>query len=112
MNIQELVTSLRALLNKSQQQLKQTINTTMVQTYWNVGRIIVQGEQKGSERASYGKQVVSQLAEILTDEFGKGFDARNLRNMRAFYQAFPIWNTVCTKLSWSARALYINLSLG
>lgn len=109
MNIEELVTSLRALLNKSRQQLQQTINTTMVQTYWHVGRIIVEDEQKGSERASYGKQVISQLADILTNEFGKGFDARNLRNMRAFYQAFPIWNTVCTKLSWSHFRFLIRL---
>lgn len=109
MNIEGLVTSLRALLNNSRQQLQQTINTTMVQTYWHVGRIIVEDEQKGSERASYGKQVIPQLAEILTSEFGKGFDARNLRNMRAFYQAFPIWNTVCTKLSWSHFRFLIRL---
>jgi predicted nuclease of restriction endonuclease-like (RecB) superfamily len=109
MNIEELVTSVRTLLNKSRQQLQQTINTTMVQTYWHVGRIIVEDEQKGNERASYGKQVIQKLADELTFEFGKGFDARNLRNMRAFYQAFPIWNTVCTKLSWSHFRLLLRL---
>ncbi|MEY8253120.1 MAG: PDDEXK nuclease domain-containing protein, partial [Colwellia sp.] len=48
-----------------------------------------------------GKQQLAQLAEVLSDEFGKGFDARNLRNMRQFYQTFPIWNAVRTELSWT-----------
>ncbi len=96
-----LLDQLRALLKKSSQQLQQNINTTMVHTYWQVGRLIVEQEQQGSERAAYGKQVLKQLSNELTAEFGKGFDARNLRNMRSFYQTFPIWNAVRTKLSWT-----------
>jgi len=97
----QLVTQLRALLQKSRQQLQQNINTTMVHTYWQVGCLIVEQEQQGNERAAYGKQVLKQLSTVLTAEFGKGFDARNLRNMRSFYQTFPIWNAVRTKLSWT-----------
>lgn len=73
----------------------------MVQSYWHVGRLIVEDEQQGKARAAYGKQQLAQLAEVLSDEFGKGFDARNLRNMRQFYQTFPIWNAVRTELSWT-----------
>jgi len=73
----------------------------MVHTYWQVGRLIVEQEQQGSERAAYGKQVLKQLSTVLTAEFGKGFDARNLRNMRSFYQTFPKWNAVRTNLSWT-----------
>ena len=97
----KLLSDLKSLLQQSRQQLQQNINTTMVRTYWQVGRLIVEDEQQGSERAAYGKQVLQHLSTELTAEFGKGFDARNLRNMRAFYQVFPIWNTVRTNLSWS-----------
>jgi len=97
----QLLNDLRSLLKQSRQQLQQNINTAMVHTYWQVGRLIVEQEQQGSERAAYGKQVLKQLAIVLTAEFGKGFDARNLRNMRSFYQTFPNWNAVRTNLSWT-----------
>ncbi|WP_296446508.1 PDDEXK nuclease domain-containing protein [Rhodoferax sp. UBA5149] len=58
-------------------------------------------EQQGQSRATYGARLLPQLAERLTQEFGRGFDARNLRHMRTFYQAFPIWNAVRTELSWT-----------
>ena len=56
---------------------------------------------EGSVRAQYGSNLIARLAERLTTEFGKGFDERNLRNMRLFYQVFPIWNAVRSKLSWT-----------
>ncbi|NOR71003.1 MAG: DUF1016 family protein [Methylomarinum sp.] len=99
----QLLNDLRSLLKQSRQQLQQNINTTMVHTYWQVGRLIVEQEQQGSDRATYGKQVLKQLSTVLTTEFGKGFDVRNLRNMRSFYQTFPKWNAVRTNLgkpSW------------
>lgn len=73
----------------------------MVTAYWSIGQLIVEHEQKGGKRAEYGKAVLDGLSERLTADFGKGFDARNLRNMRKFYLLFPIWNTVRTKLTWS-----------
>ncbi|TAL65059.1 MAG: DUF1016 domain-containing protein [Legionella sp.] len=97
----ELLTAIRALLNQTRIQLQQSVNQTMVQAYWNVGRLIVEHEQQGEKRAAYGQQQLKSLSNQLQTEFGKGFDERNLRNMRAFYITFPIWNTVCTKLSWS-----------
>jgi predicted nuclease of restriction endonuclease-like (RecB) superfamily len=97
----QLLDQLRALLEKSRQQLQQNINTTMVYTYWQVGRLIVEREQQGNERAAYGKQVLKQLSNILTAEFGKGFDSSNLRNMRKFYLVFPKHDSVRHKLSWT-----------
>jgi len=73
----------------------------MVQTYWNIGRLIVEDEQNGNNRAEYGKKQLEQIAETLTQEFGKGFDARNLRKMRQFYTTFSKWDSVSTKLSWT-----------
>lgn len=97
----QLLSDIRQLLTRTRQTLVQTVNTAMVQTYWHVGRIIVEHEQQGQARAEYGKQVLAQLAVSLTVEFGKGFDASNLRNMRRFYLAYPIQETLSLKLSWS-----------
>lgn len=96
-----MLEDIKILLHSARQQLQQAVNTTMVQTYWHIGRLIVEDEQNGKERAAYGKKQLEQVANTLTQEFGKGFDARNLRNMRQFYLAFPIWNAVRTELSWT-----------
>ena len=71
----------------------------MVQAYWQIGRIIVEHEQRGSLRAEYGKGILQQISNQLTEEFGKGFDVRNLRNMRSFYVAFPKWNALRSELT-------------
>jgi len=73
----------------------------MVQSYWQIGHLIVEHEQQGSTRAAYGKKQLQTLSETLGQEFGKGFDASNLRNMRRFYLAFPIQETVSLELGWS-----------
>ncbi|MBR6709993.1 MAG: hypothetical protein IKI81_00480, partial [Selenomonadaceae bacterium] len=75
------------------------------------GRIIVEHEQEGKERAEYGTGLLKNLAQRLTDEFGRGFTERNLRNMRTFYQKFPKWHTVCAELSWSHYRLYVERHL-
>lgn len=97
----QLLNDIRQLLSQSRQALVQSVNSAMVQTYWHVGRLIVEHEQQGQSRAEYGKQVLAQLAESLTAEFGKGFDASNLRNMRSFYLAYPICDAVRPELSWT-----------
>ena len=97
----QIIEDIKKLLTKSRQQLQQSVNSTMVQTYWNIGRIIVEDEQKGEKKAKYGTKQLEQISKSLTAEFGKGFDASNLRKMRQFYLVFPIWDAVCLKLSWS-----------
>lgn len=96
-----LLNSIRELLSIGRQQAAQAVNTAMVQTYWQIGRLIVEDEQQGQSRAEYGKAVLKTLSASLAQEFGKGFDVRNLRNMRSFYLTFPIWNAVRTELSWT-----------
>lgn len=96
-----LLNNIRELLNQGRKQAVQAVNTAMVQTYWEIGRLIVEDEQQGEARAEYGKAVLKTLSTSLTAEFGKGFDVRNLRNMRLFYQMFPIRNAVRTELSWT-----------
>ncbi len=105
----ELLNHIRTLLNASHQQVARAVNTTMVQTYWQIGQLIVEDEQRGNERAEYGKAVLQNLATELTKEFGKGFDVRNLRNMRKFYLEFPNRNTLCSELSWSHYRILIRI---
>ena len=77
-NIVELILS-------SRKAIVQTVNRTMVLTYFQIGKMIVLEEQKGKERAEYGKEVLKSLSFILTKEFGKGFSVDNLENMRRFF---------------------------
>jgi len=77
-----------------------------VQTCWEVGRHIVESEQGGENRATYGKKLLSSLAENLTREFGKGFDASNLRYMLLFYRAFPMCEALRHTLSRTSTARY------
>jgi predicted nuclease of restriction endonuclease-like (RecB) superfamily len=92
---------IRSLLLAAKSQVRQTVNTAMVQTYWHIGRLIVEDEQGGQKRAEYGKQVLLELSKRLTTEFGAGFSVQGLRNYRQFYLQFPIRSTVWRELSWS-----------
>lgn len=97
------------LIAEARKQIVSTVNTTMVYTYYEIGRIIVEDEQQGERRAEYGKALLKELAKRLTRRFGKGFSAQNLANMRQFYLIYskhPIFQTVSGKspefsLSWS-----------
>jgi len=89
------------IVEQAKSHVKQAVNSQMVQAYWQIGRLIVEHEQQGQARAEYGKAQLKTLSQQLTQHFGKGFDASNLRNMRRFYQAFPIQETVSLELSWS-----------
>jgi len=117
-----LLGNLGELIRQARQKVLRAVDTLQVQTCWQIGRHIFEFEQGGARRAGYGKQLLSTLAEVLTAEFGKGFDASNLRYMRLFYQAFPIRDALRHELSWthyrrllrvdndSARLWYMNES--
>ena len=105
----ELLEAIRNILGQARTQLQHTINHTMVQTYWHVGRLIVEHEQKGHHRATYGQQQLKHLADQLRTEFGKGFYERNLRIMRSFYQVYPIWSAVRSELSWTHYRILLRL---
>lgn len=92
---------IRELLENARKNVAQQVNTQLLTTYWNIGRIIVEYEQQNQIRADYGKQTLRELSKELTREFGKGFSRSNLQNMRAFYLAYEKCQTVSGKLSWS-----------
>lgn len=77
------------------------VNFAMVEAYWHVGRMIVEEEQKGQERAEYGVGLIRDLAVRLTEEFGSGFSEQSLRNMRQFYSVFPIRSALRSELTWT-----------
>ena len=87
-SLEFLLRNLRELIQDARRQVLRTADSVQVQTCWEMGRHIVEFEQGGSARAEYGKRLLPTLAGALTSEFGKGFDASNLRYMRLFYQAF------------------------
>jgi len=96
-----LVGQLRGLIAQARAQALRTVDAVQVRACWEIGRHIVEFEQQGHARAAYGARLLPQLAERLSHEFGAGFDARNLRHMRSFFQAFPFWDAVRTELSWT-----------
>jgi len=100
-NLQLLVTDIAQIIHQGRGLVRQTINTVMVESYWQIGRLIIEHEQNGEARAEYGKQQLQYLSTQLTEQFGKGFDVGNLRNMRQFYQTYPIRDAVRSELSWT-----------
>ncbi|MDP3842802.1 MAG: PDDEXK nuclease domain-containing protein [Oxalobacteraceae bacterium] len=96
-----LFSGIRQVIEHARDRVQQQVNSAMVEAYWHIGRLIVEHEQQGQQRAAYGKQQLQQIAERLTAEFGKGFDLSNLRRMRSFYSTFPIQGTLRPELSWS-----------
>ncbi len=98
---EELLHSLRELIQGARQKVLRAVDAVQVQTCWEIGRHIVEFEQGGSARAEYGTRLLPILSKSLSREFGRGFDATNLRHMRAFYQAFPIRDALRPELSWT-----------
>ena len=96
-----LLGQLRSLIQAARGQALRAVDTLQVRTCWETGRHIVEFEQQGAERAAYGASLIASLAASLTAEFGRGFDASNLRYMRLFYQAFPIRDALRHELSWT-----------
>jgi len=96
-----LASQIAEIIQQARSQVRQSVNQAMVASYWEIGRLIVEHEQQGRERAVYGQRQLAELSTRLTDLFGKGFDVSNLRNMRRFHLAFPIRETVSPELSWS-----------
>ena len=86
---QKFVAEIRNLVTAARQKAYNTINFIMVETYWRVGKRIVEEEQRGKEKADYGSFLIKELSKQLSGEFGKGFSEANLRNFRQFYQTFP-----------------------
>lgn len=89
----QLLTGVAELLEQARKYSARSVNAIMTQTYWEVGRRIVEHEQQGKKRAVYGEALIERLALDLTAKFGRGFSQSNLWQMRDFYLAWPILQT-------------------
>ena len=106
----DVFNSIKILMDKARNEVAREVNNILVQTYWEIGRIIVEDEQGHSERAEYGKELINDLSRKLTKEYGKGFSKSNLFNMRNLYLSYPIFQTLSGKLTWSHYCELLSIS--
>ncbi|MBI5915076.1 MAG: DUF1016 domain-containing protein, partial [Bacteroidetes bacterium] len=99
----------RGVIQSVRAQAHRAINSAMLSAYWELGRLIVEEEQHGKERADYGEALVESLATRLTEEFGKGFTRDNLWLMRQFYLTFPIPDALRRELTWTHYRLLMRV---
>ena len=85
-----LYRSVRKVIEEGRKVVSIAANAVLVRQNWSIGKLIVEDEQKGRRKADYGKRTLEELSARLTSEYGRGYDASNLRYMRQFYLAFPI----------------------
>lgn len=108
--LDSLAESIVDLVNEARASVAKHVNVTMVAAYWNIGRHIVEFEQKGNARAKYGTRMLTNLSHLLSLRLGRGYSRPNMNNMRKFYLTYPICQNVSDKLGWSQICELITLS--
>jgi len=96
-----LIENIGSVYQQARQNVVSAVNLEMLKAYWNIGKYIVEFEQKGKEQAIYGQRLLENLSKDLKLRFGKGFSRSNLNYMRLFYIRYPKSETVSHKLTWS-----------
>ena len=99
--LKPLVESISEAILNARKKMASHINSTMTETYWQIGKYIVEYEQGGQPKVAYGTSTLTELSKQLTARFGRGFSRPNLVNMRKFYLLYPNCQTVSDNLSWS-----------
>jgi hypothetical protein len=97
----ELILQIQSIIALSKERAIRSVDTERVMMYWQIGKVIFEEEQKGEERAEYGKFLIKSLSETLQPQFGSGFSIRQLEMCRQFYRIFPITNALRSQLSWT-----------
>lgn len=105
--IESLYSNVKQIIEEARNNVYRAANFAMVQAYWHIGKLIIEEEQKGKQRAEYGQEVIKQLSERLTKSYGKGFNERNLWYMKQFYQTWPKLNALRSELSWTHYRLLL-----
>jgi predicted nuclease of restriction endonuclease-like (RecB) superfamily len=106
----DLLDTIGQTIETARQNAVKAVNTELVKANWEIGRHIVEFEQHGHERAEYGSDLLARLSKDLKLRYGKGFGRRNVLDMRRFYVAYPKWQTVSAKLSWSHFIVLLGVS--
>lgn len=97
MHENSLLESIKKIILTSRKNIVRSVNTEMLSAYWDIGRLIVEDEQKNQERAKYGEQILKTLSKRLTAEIGSGFSMTNLSFMRRFYLTYQKFQTMSGK---------------
>jgi predicted nuclease of restriction endonuclease-like (RecB) superfamily len=108
-SVDALYQRISSILADARTRVRHAVDTAMVQTYWEIGKTIVEEEQQGEKRAEYGVYLLDSLSQRLTTEFGKGFDRTNISKMRVFYLAYPIVDALRLQLSWTHYRLLLRI---
>lgn len=106
----ELFNQIANLIQSARSNVAIQVNTTLLHTYWHIGKLIIEKEQQNAKRAEYGKGILKDLSRRLTQEFGKGFSRVNLQWMRLLFLKYPICQTLSNKLSWSHYCELLTIS--
>ena len=97
----EFYRNIAEILHTARQNAYRAVNFAMVEAYWNIGKLIIEEEQLGKQRADYGSRLIKTLSLKLNEDFGKGFSEQSLWNMRLFYLRFPILSALRRELTWT-----------
>jgi predicted nuclease of restriction endonuclease-like (RecB) superfamily len=107
--VTELAGRITTIIETARKRVQSVVDHEMVRAYWEIGREIVEDEQKGEKRAGYGEYILKDLTTALTSQYGKGFDYSNLKNMRQFYKTYPIGDALRSQLSWTHYRLLMRV---
>ena len=107
--VSELTGRITGIIEIARKRVQSVVDHEMVRAYWEIGREIVEDEQNGEARAGYGENLLKTLSKVLTAQYGKGFDYSNLKNMRQFYQTYPIGDALRSQLSWTHYRLLMRI---
>ena len=108
-DLESVYASIKTILDEARSKVMRTVNFTMVRAYWEIGRIIVEEEQSGKERATYGKALIEELSKRLAADYGRGFTTTNLWYMRQFYLTFTKFHALRGELTWTHYRLLLKV---
>jgi hypothetical protein len=109
MSIEKLCEDVLDVIEMARGRVFRAANVAVVRSYWEIGRLMVEGEQNGDDRAAYGKQVVELLSLRLQSIYGKGYNKTNLWYMRQFYRLFENPHALRGELSWTHYRLLLKI---
>jgi predicted nuclease of restriction endonuclease-like (RecB) superfamily len=107
-----LYESVKQIIEEARNNVYRAANFAMVQAYWHIGKLIVENEQDGKQKAGYGEEIIEKLSDRLSVEYGKGFNSSNLWYMRQFYSTFKKLHALRGELSWTHYRLLLKVERG
>lgn len=102
-----IIHSIQSIIAQAREKAVRSVNHERVLMYWQIGKVIFEGEQQGKDRAEYGEFLIKSISEELQPQFGSGFSARQLERYRQFYRSFPIASALRTQFSWTHYKLLL-----